>query len=120
MAGKTGFEATIEDISRPTILSTVPQGMEFGAEQMIKSFRNGIYVTGFNGGNCNSVTGELSCAIEGFKFSGGKIVHPVKEMLITGNLIDLWNSLEAAGNDWRDYTRWQVPSLVFNDVTFSA
>lgn len=120
MAGKTGFEATIEDISRPTILSTAPQGVEFGAEQMIRSFRNGIYVTGFNGGNCNSVTGDFSFAIEGFKFSGGKIVHPVKEMLITGNLIDLWNSFEAAGNDWRDYTRWQVPSLVFNDVTFSA
>ncbi|MBR0361488.1 MAG: hypothetical protein IIX35_03875, partial [Paraprevotella sp.] len=43
-------------------------------------------VTGFNGGNCNPVTGDFSYGVEGFAFSKGKVTHPVKEMLITGSL----------------------------------
>ena len=81
---------------------------------------NGILVTGFNGGNCNPVTGDFSFGIEGFAFSRGKITHPVKEMLITGNMLSLWNSITAAGNDARECTRWQIPSLAFEDVSFSA
>ena len=80
----------------------------------------GIYVTGFNGGNCNPVTGDFSFGIEGFAFKQGKVVHPVKEMLITGNIMTLWNSLIAAGSDARPSSRWQVPSLAFDDVSFSA
>lgn len=81
---------------------------------------NGIYVTGFNGGNCNPVTGDFSYGVEGFAFSKGKITHPVREMLITGNMIDLWNSLMAAGTDARECARWQIPTLAFEGVSFSA
>ena len=81
---------------------------------------NGILVTGFNGGNSNPVTGDFSFGIEGFAFSKGKITHPVREMLITGNLMELWNSLIAAGSDMRQSVRWQVGSLAFENVTFSA
>ena len=81
---------------------------------------SGIYVTGFNGGNCNPVTGDFSFGIEGFAFKQGKIAHPVKEMLITGNIMTLWNSLIAAGSDARESSRWQIPSLAFDNVSFSA
>ena len=53
---------------------------------ILKLAGNGILVSGFNGGNCNPVTGDFSFGIEGFAFSKGKISHPVREMLITGNM----------------------------------
>lgn len=81
---------------------------------------SGIYVTGFNGGNCNPVTGDFSYGVEGFAFSRGKITHPVKEMLITGNIIKLWQSLLAAGTDARRSSRWQIPTVAFDGVSFSA
>ena len=81
---------------------------------------NGILVSGFNGGNCNPVTGDFSFGIEGFAFSKGRITHPVREMLITGNIIELWNNLLAAGTDARESARWQIPSLAFDGVSFSA
>ena len=80
----------------------------------------GILVTGFNGGNCNSATGDFSYGIEGMAFAGGKITAPVHEMVITGNMVSLWNSLAAAGNDARSCMSWQVPSLWFRNVDFSA
>ena len=93
---------------------------EVSLEDILKLCGNGIYVTGFNGGNCNPVTGDFSYGVEGFAFSKGKITHPVREMLITGNMIDLWNSLMAAGTDARECARWQIPTLAFENISFSA
>ena len=126
MANKTGFEPTVEDISRPCLMPFM-KGKDWTSEEkelslnaILRLCGNGILVTGFNGGNCNPATGDFSFGIEGFAFSRGKIVHPVREMLITGNMVTLWKSLIAAGNDARECTRWQVPSLAFEDVSFSA
>ena len=93
---------------------------EVSLEDILKLAQNGILVTGFNGGNCNPVTGDFSYGIEGFAFSKGRITHPVREMLITGNILELWNSLMAAGTDARPSSRWQIPTLAFEGVAFSA
>ena len=126
MAGKTGFAPTIEDVSRPCLMPFV-KGCELAESKKDVSLKdilalcgNGIYVTGFNGGNCNPVTGDFSFGIEGFAISKGKLVHPVKEMLITGNMMTLWKNLIAAGSDARTSSRWQIPTLAFENVSFSA
>ena len=126
MSEKTGFKPTVEDISRPCLmpfvkgseLSDIEKGVSL--EDILGICGNGIYVTGFNGGNCNPVTGDFSFGIEGFAFSKGKVTHPVREMLITGNIVELWNNLTAAGTDMRASSRWQIPTLAFENVSFSA
>ena len=132
MAGKTGMEPTIEGVSRPVVrpFSVIGKNEEPGMEEtgvreltqkeIMQQCGEGILVTGFNGGNCNQTTGDFSYGIEGFLFRKGRIVHPVKEMVITGNMKDLWGSIIAAGTDAREGTRWQIPSLAFKDVTFNA
>ena len=123
---KMGIPATVEDISRPCLMPYIKdRGLqdaekEVSLEDILKLAQNGILVTGFNGGNCNPVTGDFSYGIEGFAFSKGKITHPVREMLITGNIMELWNDLLAAGTDARPSSRWQIPTLAFEGVTFSA
>ena len=77
-------------------------------------------ITGFNGGNSNSSTGNFSYGIKGFVFENGKKSYPVKEMLMTGDFITLWNNLIAAGNDVRKDISAQIPSLAFKDVEISA
>ena len=121
-----GIEPTVEDISRPCLMPYMKgEGLqseekEVSLKDILKLAGNGILVSGFNGGNCNPVTGDFSFGIEGFAFSKGKITHPVREMLITGNIVELWNSLVAAGSDARPSSRWQIPSLAFEGVAFSA
>ena len=126
MSKKMDIPATIEDLSRP-VLRPYLKGEDLSIDEkevslqtVLKKCSNGILVTGFNGGNCNPVTGDFSFGVEGFAFSKGKITHPVREMLITGNMIDLWNNLIAAGNDYRPSARWQIGTLAFEDVSFSA
>ena len=126
MSNKMGIEPTVEDISRPYVMPYLDgKALTLGEKglslkDILQHCGNGILVTGFNGGNCNPATGDFSFGVEGFAFSKGKITHPVREMLITGNLTELWNSLIAAGTDARSCARWQIPSLAFESVSFSA
>ena len=123
---KTGISPTVEDASRPYLLPFVKgrtltdTEKEVSLKDILQLCGNGILVTGFNGGNSNPATGDFSFGIEGFAFSKGKITHPVREMLITGNLMELWNGLIAAGSDMRPSVRWQIGSLAFEKVSFSA
>ncbi len=96
--------------------------VRFGSDlqEIMENCGEGILVTGFNGGNCSPTTGNFSYGVEGFLFRDGRILHPVKEMLITGDMITLWNSLLLAGADAREGTRWQIPTLAFSGVDFSA
>ncbi len=89
-------------------------------EEMISSLDRGLFITGFIGGNTNGSTGDFSYGVEGFLVEKGKIVKPVSEMNITGNMIDLYSNLVEAGNDVYDKSSWRLPSLMFKDVEFSG
>jgi len=87
---------------------------------LIASLDKGILVTGFNGGNSNSSTGDFSYGIEGFLIENGKLTQPVNEMNITGNMLALWSNLVEVGNDPMLSSNWRIPSLVFDRVDFSG
>ena len=117
IAGKMGMEPTVEDATRVKVL---PVGECKTQADVLRKAGDGILVTGFNGGNSNSATGNFSYGIEGFLVKEGKIVHPVREMLITGNFLTLWGNLLAAAGDARPCLSKLIPTLAFKDVDFSA
>lgn len=117
ISAKMGLEPTVEDASRIVVQ---PTGGCATREDVLRKAGTGILVTGFNGGNSNPATGNFSYGIEGFFFRDGAIVHPVREMLITGNLIGLWNQLLAAADDARPCLSKRVPTLAFTQIDFSS
>ncbi len=121
-ANKLGTIPTIEGVSVPrfNLDGFAPEHRELTAEQMIPLMGRGVYVTGFNGGNCNGATGDFSFGVDGFYFENGEILYPVKELNISGNIISLWQNIAFIGNDARECTRWQIPSLSFFDVDFTG
>ena len=124
MANKLGMAPTVEDATRPFILpfGPKPQGGSWppGRDDILALCRDGILITDFCGGNSNPATGDFSYAIQGYRFKDGRIVHPVREMLITGNLLKLWSRLLAAGGDARRCRAKLTPTLAFDDVDFSG
>ncbi len=117
ISNKMGMEPTVEDATRVKVL---PVGGCKTREDVLRKAGDGILVTGFNGGNSNSATGNFSYGIEGFLVKEGKIVHPVREMLITGNFLSLWGNLLAAAEDARPCLSKLIPTLAFTNVDFSA
>lgn len=129
MSGKLGMPATSDGANRPVVQPFVSKELGAGGNidltllqeaDVLALCGSGILVTDFNGGNCNSATGDFSYGVEGFLFENGGIKAPVSGMLITGNMKELWSNLLVAASDPMDGFSRQVPTLAFDDVTFSA
>lgn len=105
-------------IASPSIISTELGGRSF--EDILHSVQRGIWITGFNGGNSNSTTGDFSFGIEGFLIENGIATTPVSEMNITGNMLDLWSNLMEVGNDPNPSSTWKIPALLFDNINFSG
>ena len=114
---KMEMEPTIEDATRVRVM---PLGGCKTQQDVLDKVKDGILVTGFNGGNSNPATGNFSYGIEGFLIKDGKRVHPVREMLITGDFLTLWSQLLVAADDTRPCLSKLVPTLAFKNVDFSA
>jgi len=114
---KMGLAPTVEDCTRAHLM---PFGGASDRDSILKKCGEGILVTGFNGGNCNSATGDFSYGIEGFRFEKGVITSPVSGMLITGNFRELWKNLIAAGDDARPCAAKLIPTIAFDNVNFNG
>ncbi|MCP4706699.1 MAG: TldD/PmbA family protein, partial [candidate division Zixibacteria bacterium] len=96
---------------------------EYGSksrDDLLAQMKKGILVTGFIGGNSNSTTGDFSYGIIGKYVEDGKIVKPIYEMNVSGNVTELWNKLTDVGNDPYTYSSWRRPSMYFKDINFSG
>lgn len=108
-AAKLEMPVTVEGVSVPVF---DPVGAATQAE-MLQDIGAGVLVTGFNGGNCNGATGDFSYGIEGFYFEDGCIRYPIREMNLSGNVLDLWSRIRHIGTDYRQSARWLIPTLAF-------
>ena len=117
IAAKMGMDPTVEDATRVKVM---PVGGCKTKEDILVKVQDCILVTGFNGGNSNSATGNFSYGIEGFMVRGGKIAFPVKEALMTGDFLTLWNNLIFAAEDARLCMSKLIPSIAFAGVVISA
>ena len=117
MSNKLGIAPTIEDATRPVVCK---YGNAVSRQDVMEACGDGILITDFCGGNSNPATGDFSYAIQGYRFKDGKIVHPVREMLITGNILSLWSKLLYAGDDARRCRSKLTPTLAFDEVDFSG
>ena len=81
---------------------------------------SGVLVEGWLGGNADSTTGDFSFGVRGHMINNGVLGAPVSEMNVTGNLLDLFSSLVALGNDPWPYSSTKAPTLVFEGVQFSG
>lgn len=112
-AEKLGMAPTVEGVSVPIL---EPLGAP-DVVSMMKALDRGVLITSFNGGNSNGATGDFSFGIEGFYFEHGQPQYPIREMNISGNFLSLWSGICNIGTDYRDTSRWKIPSLAFEGVT---
>jgi PmbA protein len=66
---------------------------------MIRRLGRGLLVTELMGQGVNYVTGDYSRGASGFWVEGGRIVRPVEEITIAGNLRQMFRDIVAVGAD---------------------
>ena len=66
---------------------------------MLRKLDRGLFVIELMGQGVNYVTGDYSRGAAGFWVEGGRIVHPVHEITIAGNLKAMFKDIVAVGAD---------------------
>ena len=68
-------------------------------DAMLRKLGRGLFVTELMGQGVNYVTGDYSRGASGYWVEGGRIVHPVEEVTIAGNLAEMFKQIAAVGAD---------------------
>jgi len=68
-------------------------------DAMLRKLGRGLFVTELMGQGVNHVTGDYSRGAAGYWVEGGRIVHPVHEVTIAGNLREMFKDIVAIGAD---------------------
>ncbi len=68
----------------------------------------------------NPISGDFSVGISGLWIENGKPLYPIKEAVLSGNVLELFRKVEAIGNDLKFYGSAGSPSLLIGDMDISA
>jgi len=88
-------------------------------EELLNAFPRAILVTELIGQGVNGVTGDYSRGAAGFLIEGGAIVHPVAEITIASNLLEMFATLEP-GSDLALRRGVDAPTLLVPEMTVAA
>ena len=87
---------------------------------LIRSVKNGLYVTELIGFGVNGVTGDYSRGAVGLWIENGELTYPVEEITIAGNLLDMFHAVEGVGNDLVFRDRTAAPTLLIGRMTVAG
>ena len=97
----------------------IPNG-SISPEDIIKSVKNGLYVTELIGFGVNIVTGDYSRGAAGLWIENGEIAYPVSEITIASTLQDMLLHIEAIGSDLEFRSALASPTLLISEMTISG
>ena len=102
----------------PTNFYLVP-GTTAPAE-ILRSVREGLYVTELIGFGVNMVTGDYSRGAAGFWIENGELAYPVEEITIAGNLKQMFADIEVVGSDLEFRGRIASPTIKIREMMIAG
>ena len=89
-------------------------------EAMLRKLHRGLFVTELIGHGINYVTGDYSRGAVGYWVENGKIVYPVEEITIAGNLKDMFKDMVAIGADTYTYGAKTTGSVLIQKMKIAG
>ena len=86
---------------------------------MIKTLKNGFYITEMMGMSFNQITGDYSRGATGFWIENGEKIYPVSEVTVAGNIIEMFKTLTPA-SDLKFTTGIDAPTLMIDNMTVAG
>lgn len=90
-------------------------------QELLREVDSGFYVTALLGQGTDPVTGELSAGANGLWIEKGELTHPVQEVTVAGNLLQMLKDVDGLGNDLQ-FRGGSVgaPTVRFRQLTVSG
>jgi PmbA protein len=89
-------------------------------EEIIKSVKNGMLLTGTIGQGLVPTTGDISRGAFGMWIENGEITYPVAEITISGNLGEILNNIKMVGNDLKFKRSINGPTVLVEGITIGG
>ncbi|MEM7209143.1 MAG: metalloprotease PmbA [Pseudomonadota bacterium] len=102
------------------VRNVIVQPGENSPQDMLKQMDRGFLVTEMMGSGANLTTGDYSRGAAGFWVENGEIVHPVEEVTVAGNLLDMFQRIEALGNDVDKQGNIHTGSVLVGSMTVAG
>lgn len=90
------------------------------AADILKSVKNGFYVTELIGFGVNVVTGDYSRGAAGLWIENGELTYPVEEVTIAGTLLEMLNRIAVIGSDLEFRSALAAPTLLIEELTVAG
>lgn len=68
----------------------------------------------------NPVSGDFSVGVSGIYIENGELKHPVKEVIYSGNVIELFKNIRALANDLKFFGNTGSPTLLVEGADISG
>jgi len=89
-------------------------------KEIFASADRALLLTRGMGRGLNSVTGDYSRGANGLWIEKGEVVHPVQEVTIAGNYLDMLQNIDAIGSDLTIRGSSGAPTIRIANVTLSG
>lgn len=89
-------------------------------EEMIRSVKNGFFVTELIGSGVNTVTGDYSRGAVGMWIRDGEFAFPVSEVTIASTLQEMLNGIAEIGNDLEFRGSVSAPTIMLGEMTVAG
>jgi PmbA protein len=104
----------------PSTSNLLLQPTTDSAQSILRATKRGLYVTEMMGFGFNAVTGDFSRGAAGFWIEDGELAFPVNEVTISLSLDQLWQSVDAVGDDLDLRTSTASPTLRVASMTIAG
>ncbi len=88
--------------------------------ELIASIKDGVYITQLMGFGIDIVSGDFSQGAAGLLIKDGKIVSPVRDITISGNLSEMFKNIEAVADNLDMRGGISAPSIKISGMVVSG
>lgn len=92
--------------------------------ELLAKYDQVVYLTEFSAGlhsGYKETTGDISMPAEGFLYEKGKLVGPVDQFVVSGNIMDLLRDIEELGNEYaKPGSSFICPDVLVKSMSFAG
>jgi PmbA protein len=104
----------------PSSSNVEVRGGQGDLDSIIRGTERGLLVTSLLGKSPNMITGEYSRGASGVWIENGEIVHPVEEVTIAGEMLEMMKGIDRVGADHDRRSSLCAPTIRFATLSISG
>lgn len=93
-------------------------------QDLLAKYDQVVYLTEFSAGlhsGYKETTGDISMPAEGFLYEKGKLVGPIDQFVISGNIMDLLRDIDELGNEYaKPGSSYICPDVLIKSMSFAG